>query len=102
MKYNVSRAKAVEIIIFSPLEKGVIIDPILIQIVIPSKYVPALIFRKWQSLTTIGANIKTTTTSLIIEANSVVITQSNQKKTLCSPFDNLNNLTATNSKIFES
>jgi hypothetical protein len=49
-----------------------------------------------------GANIKTTTTSLIIAAKRVVIIQRNQKKILCSPFENLNSFTATNSKIFES
>lgn len=76
--------------------------PILIHTVIPRRYVPALIFRKWQSLITIGAKIKTTIISLIIAAKRVVIVQRSQKKILCSPLDNLKSLTATNSKIFES
>lgn len=102
MKYNVSSWKKVDIIIFSPLENGVMIEPIFMQIVIPNRYVPALILRKWQSLTTIGAKINTTTTSLIIAANKVVIMQRSQKKIRCSPLDNLKSLTATNSNIFES
>ena len=36
-KKRVSSANQVEIMIFSPLEKGVIIDHILIQIVIPKR-----------------------------------------------------------------
>ena len=94
--------KYVEIIIFSPLEKGVIMDPILIQIVIPKRYVPALILKKWQSRITIGANINTTTTSLIIAANKVVIIHKSQKKILWSPFDTLKSLTETYSRILES
>jgi len=98
----VLRLNAVEIMIFSPLEKGVIIDPMLIQIVMPKRYVPDLILRKWQSRTTIGAKIKTTTTSLITAAKRVVITHRSQKNTLWLPLYNLKSFTATNSKIFES
>ena len=45
-KYTVSRPNAVEMMIFSPDEKGVMMLPILMHIVIPSKYVPDLIFKK--------------------------------------------------------
>ena len=82
MKYKVSKSKAVEMIIFSPLEKGVMIEPILIQTVIPKRYVPERIFKKWQSRITMGAKINTTTTSLITAAKSVVIIHNNQKKIL--------------------